>query len=112
MPVFFLSTAVIPPASGANVSSWVFTGFIFQFWMRRYHFRWWMRFNYILSAGLDSGIAISVLVIFVTVIYPKGGVNLKWWGNDVWQNTADANGMPYRLLQPGETFGPPAGSWH
>ena len=48
--------------------------------MRRYHFRWWMRFNYILSAGLDSGVAIAVLVIFVTMIYPKGEINLKWWG--------------------------------
>jgi hypothetical protein len=31
---------------------------------------------------------------------------LDWWGNDVWMNTADANGTPYRSIPDGGTIGP------
>jgi OPT family small oligopeptide transporter len=109
LPVFFAGLAYIPPASGINYASWAATGFFFNFFLRRYHFRWWMRYNYILSAALDAGVAISVILIFFTVQYPKGGFNIKWWGNTVWQNTADALGTPMYVLNPGETFGP--SSW-
>jgi hypothetical protein len=111
IPVFFTGVASIPPASGINYSSWAITGFVFQYWMRRFHFRWWMRFNYILSAGLDAGVAIALIAIFLMVQTPKGGINLNWWGNLVWLNTADALGTPMRVLEPGQTFGPAAGSW-
>jgi hypothetical protein len=40
-----------------------------------------MRYNYILSAALDAGVALSVIVIFFCVQYPKGGVEVNWWGN-------------------------------
>jgi hypothetical protein len=111
MPVFCAGVGVMPPASGINFSSRAITGFIFNYCIRRYHLRWWMRYNYILSAGLDAGVAIGLLVIFFTVQLPKGGFNINWWGNIVWQNTADALGTPMYVLNPGETFGPPAGSW-
>jgi len=111
IPVFFAGIVGIPPASGINYSSWALTGFIFNYCMRRFHFRWWMRYNYILSAGLDAGVAFGMLVIFFALQYPKGGINLSWWGNVAWQNTADALGTPMYVLQPNETFGPPAGSW-
>lgn len=65
-----------------------------------------MRYNYILSAALDSGVAIALIVIFFSLQLPKGGVTLNWWGNTVWQNTLDAIGAPFTTLQPGQTFGP------
>ena len=65
-----------------------------------------MRFNYILSAGLDSGVAIAVIVIFFTLQLPKGGTDLNWWGNLVYTKTADYLGLPFTQLQEGETFGP------
>jgi hypothetical protein len=88
IPVFFAGVARIPPASGINYSSWVMAGFLFQWAIRRYHFRWWMRYNYILSTALDAGVALGLLVIFCTVQYPKnGGIGLNtiqtWWGNTV-----------------------------
>ena len=50
----------------------------------------------ILSAGLDSGVAISAILIFFCLQYPKDntiGENTiaKWWGNTVSVNTADAS---------------------
>ncbi|KII93700.1 hypothetical protein PLICRDRAFT_102174 [Plicaturopsis crispa FD-325 SS-3] len=105
VPVFFAGVGALPPGSGINYSSWVATGFFFNWFMRRFHFRWWMRYNYILSAGLDASVAISMVVIFFTLQLPKGGVTLDWWGNTFWQTTADAMGTPMRILEPPATFG-------
>ena len=82
IPVTFAGLQAIPPATGINYASWVMTGFVFNYWIRRYHFRWWMRYNYILSAALDGGVAIASILIFFCLIYPKGGINLSWWGNE------------------------------
>lgn len=46
--------------------SWVIVGFIFQFVIRRRHFAWWSKYNYVLSAAMDSGVALSVVFIFFT----------------------------------------------
>lgn len=81
IPIFFAGLGAIPPASGINYISWALVGFLFNYVIRKYHFRWWMRYNYILSAALDAGVAIGVIVIFFTLQYPKGGVELNWWGN-------------------------------
>lgn len=106
VPAALAGISVLPPATGINYSAWFAVGAVFQYFMRRFHFRWWMRFNYILSAALDSGVAISLIVIFFALQLPKGGINLVWWGNTVWQNTADAMGAPFISLAPGQTFGP------
>ncbi|KAI0963130.1 hypothetical protein AcW1_000298 [Taiwanofungus camphoratus] len=105
MPVFFAGLGQLPPATGINYSSWAMVGCFFQWFMRRFHFRWWMRYNYILSAALDSGIALSLIFIFFCLQYPKGGLNLNWWGNTVWQNTYDSIGMPFYTVAPNSTFG-------
>ncbi|TFK41282.1 OPT oligopeptide transporter [Crucibulum laeve] len=106
IPVFFAGLGAIPPASGINYISWATTGFIFNYLVRRFHFRWWMRYNYILSAALDAGVALALIVIFFCVQYPKGGFELVWWGNTVWQNTADAMGMPLKMVAEGSIIGP------
>jgi len=104
VPAALAGISVIPPATGINYSAWFVCGAVFQYFMRRFHFRWWMRFNYILSAALDSGVALAVVVIFFALQLP--GINVNWWGNTVWQNTLDAMGAPFYTLAPGETFGP------
>jgi OPT family oligopeptide transporter len=107
VPVFFAGLGAMPPASGINYISWVLCGFIFNYLIRRFHFRWWMRYNYILSAALDAGVAIGMIVVFFTLGLPKtGGVELIWWGNTVWTNTADANGIPFKPLPESGIIGP------
>ncbi|KAJ7042685.1 OPT oligopeptide transporter [Mycena alexandri] len=105
IPVFCGGVGAIPAASAYNYAAWALTGFIFNFVVRRRYYRWWMRYNYILSAGLDAGVAIASIVIFFAVLYPNGGTSLVWWGNTVWQNTNDAMGVPLRVSETG-TFGP------
>lgn len=75
MPVLLNGPSYIPPALGINYSSWFVVAFIFrksylvirdclftysgpfaEYVVRRRNFRWWSKFNYILSSALDSGL--------------------------------------------------------
>ena len=55
---------------------------------------------------MDAGVGIALIIIFFALQFPKGGIFLSWWGNTVWQNTLDAQGAPFTVLPPGQTFGP------
>ncbi|KAJ7498737.1 OPT oligopeptide transporter [Mycena latifolia] len=110
-PVIFSGTGAIPPASAINYVPWAIVGFIFQYVIRRRHFAWWTKYNYVLSAALDAGVAISAIFIFFVLQYPMGGAIgattvQTWWGNTVYANTADGNKTPMIALAEGETFGP------
>jgi len=110
-PVIFNGTGLIPPATAINFVPWAAVGFIFQYVIRRRHFAWWTKYNYVLSAGLDSGVAISIIVIFFCLQFPLDGAiginNIQvWWGNTVFVTGADGLGTPVRPLAPGATFGP------
>jgi OPT oligopeptide transporter protein len=106
IPIVMNTVNEVPPLNGMNVISYTLIGFFFQFFMRRYHFRWWMRYNYLLSSGLDAGVVAALVIIFFTVQFPKGGFTVKWWGNTVWQHTADSNMIPLKTVPPGQIFGP------
>jgi hypothetical protein len=85
-PIIFAGTGNIPPASAVNYVPWAIIGFIFQYVIRKRHFSWWTKYNYVLSAALDSGVAICAILIFFTLQYPKHGTighdNVQtWWGN-------------------------------
>lgn len=110
-PIIFSGTGYIPPASAVNYVPWTIVAFIFNYVIRRRHFSWWTKYNYVLAAGLDSGLAVSLVLVFFILQYPANGkIGLsniqKWWGNTVFLNTADGKALP--LLQPpaGGTFGP------
>jgi len=110
-PVIFNGTGLIPPASAVNFVPWAIVGFIFNYCIRRRNFSWWRKYNYVLSAALDSGVAVSVVVIFFCLQYPKNGTIgattiQTWWGNTVYLNTADGTNTPLKVLPAGQTFGP------
>ena len=69
----------------------------------------------ILSAALDGGVAVSSLLIYFILQYPKKGtIGLDtiqtWWGNTVYANTLDAKGVPKLTPDPAVGyFGPPPG---
>jgi len=114
-PVLFNGTGYIPPASAVNYVPWGIVGFIFQYVIRRRHFSWWAKYNYVLSAALDSGVAISAVLIFFILQYPQNGTIGQntiqvWWGNTVFTNTADFLGKPLLSVVKGSHFGPD--TWH
>ncbi|KIJ66008.1 hypothetical protein HYDPIDRAFT_110132 [Hydnomerulius pinastri MD-312] len=99
-PVVLNGVSYIPPAAGINYSAWFATGFVFQYLVRKRNFAWWSKFNYVTSAALDSGTVLSAIVIFFTLAFPKGGVYINWWGNEVFQNTADWNRVALKSIPP------------
>lgn len=109
-PVIFTGTGLLPPATGINYASWALVGFIFQYLLRRRAFGWWSSFNYVLSAAMDSGTGLATIVIFFTVVYPKGKnvafSNGNWWGNTVYTNTADWNATSWLTIDPDTGFAP------
>ncbi|THH31568.1 hypothetical protein EUX98_g2630 [Antrodiella citrinella] len=111
VPVMLNGTANIPPATAVNYVPWTIVGFIFQYVIRKRHFSWWSKYNYVLSAALDCGTAIGTLLIFFCLQFPANNTIgkdniLQWWGNTVYMRTADWSGTPLRTVPPGKHFGP------
>ncbi|KAF8874424.1 hypothetical protein BD779DRAFT_256137 [Infundibulicybe gibba] len=82
--------------------------------MRRKHFSYWAKYNYVLSAALDAGTAVGVMLVFFCLQYPLDGTIghrtvQRWWGNQVYKRTLDWNRTALRILRPGETFGTQVG---
>lgn len=80
LPVLLGATAYMPPATALNYNAWMFVGTIFNFFVFRYRKDWWRRYNYVLSAAMDAGVAfMAVLLYFSVGIENK---SLHWWGSD------------------------------
>ncbi|KAL7900990.1 small oligopeptide transporter [Trichoderma sp. SZMC 28014] len=108
-PLLFGGPGAIPPATPLNYFSWGIVGFVFQFWIKKRHFRWWSRSNFLTSSGLDLGLALATLFIFFALTM-QGIDPPKWWGNDVVTTTMDYQGTAVRAhVAEGEHFGP--SSW-
>lgn len=80
MPVLLGSTAMMPPASAVNFTSWIIVGFISGFVFFRYRPAWWERYNYIFSGGLDAGTAFMTILVFFSLQYVNN-IGVEWWGN-------------------------------
>jgi len=103
IPLAMSATAAIPPATAINYFPWVMVGLFFSWFVFRRWNGWWLKYNYLLSAGLDTGIALCTFLLFFCFYYP--GVELNWWGNVEAFETADVMGIPLKKVAPGETFG-------
>ncbi|CAI0440253.1 unnamed protein product [Linum tenue] len=81
IPVISYGFAGMPPATPTNIASWLITGMIFNYFVFKYHKRWWQKYNYVLSAALDAGTAFMGVLLFFAL--QNSGHNLKWWGTEV-----------------------------
>ncbi|XP_057814731.1 oligopeptide transporter 7 [Cryptomeria japonica] len=81
MPVLIGATSLMPPATAVNFTSWLIIGFIFSFVIYRYHKQWWQKHNYVLSAGLDAGLAFMGVLLYVCLGLEN--VSLEWWGTNL-----------------------------
>lgn len=80
IPIVVSATASLPPARTGNFATWFFVGFVFHKLIKRRYPRWYERYTMILSAALDTGVAISGIIIFF--LFEHSQIVLKWWGND------------------------------
>lgn len=81
LPVLLGATSMIPPAMAVNYTSWILVGFLSGFVIYRYHPKWWERYNYILSGGLDAGTAFMTILIFFSLQYGTN-IGISWIGNN------------------------------
>ncbi|KAH6897285.1 OPT oligopeptide transporter protein-domain-containing protein [Thelonectria olida] len=105
-PLIFGGAGAIPPATPLNYLSWGMVGFVFQFWIKKRHFKWWSRLNFLTSSALDLGLALATLVIFFA--FTLHGVEPpSWWGNDIVSTTMDVQGTAIQMhVEDGGRFGP------
>lgn len=80
-------------------------------WIKRRYLALWSKYNFILSAAFSTGIAIAAIVIFFALQWNDIEMP-KWWGVTVVSQGCEAEACVLKPVAPGETFGPPAGSWH
>ncbi|CAK9436526.1 uncharacterized protein LODBEIA_P10840 [Lodderomyces beijingensis] len=90
----------------------VYVSLAFMYYIKDRYEAWWQKYNYLLSSGLDSGIAFSAIIIFFAVQYHEKDIN--WWGNSVMYEGIDGN-MVGRLnateSAPDGYFGPRKGHY-
>eukprot|EP00250_Pteridium_aquilinum_P006509 c16413_g1_i1 orf=389-1702(-) len=80
MPVLLGSTAYLLPATAVNYTSWVVVGTIFNYFVFKYHKNWWKKYNYVLSAALDAGLAFMAVALYFSLqLY---NVQMNWWGTN------------------------------
>ena len=93
LPVLFGSLSWIPPATGLNFSVWATVCWVFNDVIRRRRKEWWTKYNMTLSAALDSGLAVGVVIIFFGVVYPGWMKGFSWWGTEVYKQVSPPESM-------------------
>lgn len=84
-------------------------GFVFNKYIRNRFRGWWMQYNYIFSAGLDVGLALSTIVLFCALELTN--INFpNYWGVDSTSgalSTMDATDTAIQaVVASGQQFGP------
>lgn len=82
MPIILGSTGNMPPARAVNYLCWGAVGIFFNFFIYRRYKAWWARHNYILSAGLDAGVAFMAILVYFT-LQLKDINGIQWWGLEI-----------------------------
>ncbi|PON90318.1 Tetrapeptide transporter [Trema orientale] len=82
VPVILSGAGAMPAAKAVNYVCWGAVGLFFNFVVYRRFKGWWVRHNYILSAGLDAGVAFMAILCYFTLQF-KDINGMKWWGLDV-----------------------------
>ena len=85
---YHLRKATDDPKGGNNLSyatQGIYISFIFMHYLRRHYSSWWQKYNYLLEAGFDLGVAISGIIQVLIFAFGNNskGIKIKWWGNTV-----------------------------
>ena len=106
VPIIFGGPGQIPPASTINYTTWAAVGFVFNKYIKDRYRGWWSNYNYVTSAGMDTGLAICTIVMFLTLMLTNTNPP-NWWGNNVVFSTMDAQDTAIqKTVAPGQHFGP------
>ncbi|WFD42790.1 hypothetical protein MPSI1_001440 [Malassezia psittaci] len=101
VPVITVTAQSFPASTSINFTAFFVVAFIFQYYLKKYYFRWWSKYNFVTANALDAGVIISELLLFFVIQLPSNNSwELSWWGNSVVQSTADAQQRPLRAIPP------------
>jgi len=89
-------------------SSFIVTWVSWSYVKPRY-LAFWAKYNYVLAAAFQAGIAISAIVIFFALQLP--GVEIDWWGNDVVGLGCEGTTCPRLPIPDIGYFGPAPGTF-
>lgn len=78
----------------------IYISFIFMYWIKRRYNAWWEKYNYILEAGFDVGVAISGIIQTLALDF-AANVSINWWGN-----TVSTAGVDYQSYNQNSTLLP------
>ncbi|CAN3483673.1 oligopeptide transporter 2 [Diutina catenulata] len=90
----------------------LYVSIAFMWYIRDRFTSWWVKYNYLLSAALTSGVALSGIIIFFAVQYHDKYID--WWGNSVSYVGVDGQGLARlnaTLQAPDGYFGPRKGDF-
>ncbi|KAL6842478.1 hypothetical protein ACP4OV_027713 [Aristida adscensionis] len=79
VPLLLGGASGLLPAHAVNFLMWGLVGVLFNHVVYRRHKAWWMRYNYVLAAGLDTGVAFMGVLTFVALGY-FDVYGPQWWG--------------------------------
>lgn len=81
MPLIIGGAGSLPSAKAVHYICWGIVGVFFNWYVYKRYKGWWARYNYLLSAALDAGVAfMGVLIYFALQTYDIYGP--EWWGLD------------------------------
>ncbi|XP_027356861.1 oligopeptide transporter 4-like [Abrus precatorius] len=80
LPVLLGATANMPPASTVNFNAWIIVGTIFNYFIFKYRKEWWQRYNYVLAAAMDAGLAFMTILLYFAINMEEKSID--WWGQD------------------------------
>ncbi|RWR76979.1 oligopeptide transporter 1 [Cinnamomum micranthum f. kanehirae] len=82
VPILLSTPSILPPATPVYVWAWAGLGIFFNIYVFRKHKEWWAKYNYILSAALNVGPAIFILL--QSFAFQGNNIyGVDWWGLEV-----------------------------
>ncbi|KAI9469044.1 MAG: OPT family small oligopeptide transporter [Benjaminiella poitrasii] len=83
-PMILVGLTIVPGAA----TSWITVSFIIvlvsQYYIKRHHRAWFVKYNYLISTALDSGTSLMVFIIAMSLYGGASGKSYhfpSWWGN-------------------------------
>ncbi|TWU76087.1 hypothetical protein ED733_007643 [Metarhizium rileyi] len=84
------------PAVPVAWVSWIY--------IRGRYLDFWSKYNFVLSAALSAGIAVSAIIMLFSVQWV--GIEIQWWGNTQPSAGCEGKACTLKSLAPGERFYP------
>ncbi|KAJ1818779.1 hypothetical protein LPJ56_003776 [Coemansia sp. RSA 2599] len=92
VPVALTYIGYMPNAPTHNFVMFTVFCFIFNYLLLKYRSRWWQKYNFALTAALDSGLAVSGIVAY----FALQNVKPSWWGT---QSHCPLSSQPFSSIQ-------------